>query len=170
MRTVTLIVLLLGLVGCKSKPKPVWIDERLEARSERLLWDVLRLSLDRADFAVGSGAEPADRKIESAWMVDASPFKGQGFRRKAHVTYAPAESVTGAWDVRVRIEKEINDSFKGIDLRYADWKAAPDDEAAAKRVMQFARSYLGGGEFEVGRERQGPNRPRPVVPELETQP
>lgn len=168
MKNLVAVLLLLALAGCKSKPKPIWIDDQLEARSERLLWEVLRLSLDRADFAVGTGAEPSDRRIESAWMVDASPFKGQGFRRKAHVEYTPSESKTGVFQVRIRVEKEINESFKGIDLRYADWKTAPDDEAAARRIAQFARSFLGGGEFEVGPERTRPNRTqRPVIPELE---
>lgn len=155
MRTITLLLLLLALGACKSSPKPVWSENRFEARSERMLWDVLRLALARADFAVGSGAEPESRHIVSAWRVDTSPFKGQGWRKKAHVDYTPAKDATGAYDVRVRVQMETNESFKGIDLRYADWKPAPDDVEGARRVMQFARSLLGGGEFEVGPERAG---------------
>ncbi|MEZ6016484.1 MAG: hypothetical protein R3F49_15305 [Planctomycetota bacterium] len=149
------LLLVLALASCRSGPEPVWAADRFEAHSERMLWDVLRIALDHADFKVGGGAEPEARRIESGWKVDASPFKGQGWRKKARVEYAPAPDAEGAWDVKVRVQMDTNESFKGIDLRYADWQPAPDDEVAAKRVLQFARSLLGGGEFEVGPERRG---------------
>lgn len=170
MRTILLLMFTLALGACSSGPKPAWESATLEVRSERMLWEVLRLSLDRADFAVGTGAEPESRRIESAWAVDASPFKGRGFRRKAHVDYVP--SATGArnqWDVRVRVAFETNESFKGLDLRYAEWKPAPDDTPAAQRIMQFARSMLGGGEFEVGPEPTSPLDPRKKPPSFDEQ-
>ena len=146
--------------GCKSKPEPQWVDATLPARSENLVWSVLRQALDRAEFAVGSEADPGQRRIVSGWKVDASPFKGRGFRTKAHVEFSPAPETRDAWAVRVRVEKETNESFKGLDLRYAEWKAAPDDVAAAMRIVQFARSLLGGGEFDVAPEvdRRPPSR------------
>ncbi len=170
MRTILLLLLTLALGACSSGPKPAWESATLEVRSERMLWEVLRLSLDRADFAVGIGAEPDARRIESAWMVDTSPFKGRGFRRKAHVEYVPsAAGVRNQWDVRVRVAFETNESFKGLDLRYAEWKRAPDDTPSAQRVMQFARSMLGGGEFQVGPEPTSPLGPRKKPPAFDEQ-
>jgi len=175
--TWALALLLLCLAACKSTPKPLWTSEILEVRSERTLWDVLRESLDRAGFAVGIGADPSARKIESAWKVDTSPFKSQGWRKKAHVEYSPDPSGEGRWDVRVRIQMDTNESFSGLDLRYAEWKPTNDDEATSQRVMQFARSMLGGGVFEVGPairapggpEQRGRTRPN-VIPELQLAP
>lgn len=168
MRTLWCSILVVALAACQSGRKEVWETETFEVRSERTLWEVLRMALDRADFAVGSGADPAARTIESAWMVDPSPFKGRGFRRKAHLSFGPsAEGKPHHWDVRVRIELDTNESFKGLDLRYAEWKPGPDDEAAAKRVLQFARSMLGGGDFRVGPERRSPLERRTTPPTLE---
>lgn len=170
MRTCLLLLFTLALGACNSGPKPAWETATLEVRSERMLWEILRLSLDRADFAVGTGAEPDARRIESAWMVDASPFKGRGFRRKAYVEYVPnAEGARNVWDVRIRVALETNESFKGLDLRYAEWKSAPDDTPAAQRVLQFARSMLGGGEFKVGPERTSPLGPRTRPPSIDGQ-
>src|SRR5688572_7887940 len=103
MRTLLLLLFTLALGACSSGPPPAWETETFEVRIERVLWDVLRQSLDRADFAVGTGAEPEARRIESAWIVDASPFKGRGFRRKAFVDYVPTPGVRNSWDVRVRV-------------------------------------------------------------------
>ena len=163
---------LVALSGCKSKPEPQWVDATFDVRSENLLWTVLRQALDRAEFAVGSEADPSQRRIVSAWKVDASPFKGRGFRSKAHVEFSPSSEADNGqesgWAVRVRVEKETNESFKGLDLRYAEWKAAPDDVAAAGRIVQFARSLLGGGDFEVNPEpdRRPPSRSSRPTDEL----
>jgi hypothetical protein len=168
MRTTLLWLCSLALAACQSRPDPVWEVATFEVRSEKTLWDVLRIALDRAEFAVGTGAEPDARRIESAWMVDASPFKGRGFRRKAHVEYLQGKGdARNSWDVRIRVELETNESFKGLDLRYAEWKPAPDDSPSAQRILQFARSILGGGEFEVGPERPSPLDGRRVPPTLE---
>jgi hypothetical protein len=168
MRTILLLLVTLALGACSSGPKPAWETATFDVRSERMLWEVLRLSLDRADFAVGTGAEPDARRIESAWAVDASPFKGRGFRRKAFVEYAPSPGTARrSWEVRVRVALETNESFKGLDLRYAEWKPAPDDTPSAQRVLQFARSMLGGGEFKVGPEPESPLGPRSEPPSLD---
>jgi hypothetical protein len=101
-------------------------------------------------------------------MYHSTPYKGRGFRRKAHVEYLQGKGdARNSWDVRIRVELETNESFKGLDLRYAEWKPAPDDSPSAQRILQFARSILGGGEFEVGPERQSPLDGRRVPPTLE---
>lgn len=149
-------LVVLGLAGCSSAPKQVWVEEEFEVRTERHLWDVLRLSIDAADYAVGAGAEPEKRRIESGWKVDLHPFKNRGWRKKAHVEYEPlpptdGELATSRWNVRVRVQMDLNASFRGADPRYADWEPAPDDEAGARFIIQAARSFLGGGAFEVSR-------------------
>jgi hypothetical protein len=149
MRTICLWVACLALAACQSSKNENWVSDRIPARTERHLWDVLIMSVRQARFSIALGTQPSDRTIETGWLIDTAPFKGEGWRKKAHLRYAPVEGVEGEWNVDVRVEMETNESFRSLDLRYADWQPAPDDEAAARRVLQTARSLLGPREFEL---------------------
>ena len=50
----------------------------------------------------------------------------------------------------IRVEKDINESYRSLDPAYADWKGAPDDLIAAKTIMQRLESLLGTGEIQSG--------------------
>ncbi|MCP3914944.1 MAG: hypothetical protein GY711_05275 [bacterium] len=133
---------------------PEWVDGQVQTRSEKVLYDAILISLRKADYPVGMGADSGARKVVSGWLNSASPFKGKGYRQKATVTYEPVGA--DRFQVNVRVEREINDSFRPLDPSMADFKPAPDDTAHARVVLQFIVSNVGAPPMEIG----DPNRPR----------
>ncbi len=144
-----LLLLAPGLGACfSSRPDPIWVDTQIESVSESVVYEVIHLSLQRAGYPVGIGADRAARQVVTGWLTSEAPFKGKGYRQKAHLTYEP--SGEGSYDVSVRVEREVNQSLRPLDPRHAKWEPAPDNAREATRILQYVRSYLGGGRFEVG--------------------
>lgn len=149
-----LAILALALIPCVAcstlSPKitPRWIDEEVETGSEQVLWEVVLMTLDREGYPIGSGANPAKREVETSWREVLQPFRGRGFRERATVRLEPLPE--RRYRVRVRVERETNESLRPTDPVHAEWKPAADDEGAAQRLMQYIRAFMGGGSFEVG--------------------
>lgn len=150
----------LGLSGCNSTKGQHPVERTVDAESERMLWEALRLAVFNADFKVGSGADPGSRMIRSGWNVDLAPFKSRGFRTRVIACYEPAtgerkgvatSAAAGleAFDVTIRVEKETNESLSPLNLDRAEWTKAEDDLAAARGLMQAFHSLLGTVEFEL---------------------
>lgn len=151
----------LGLSGCNSTKGQHPVERTVDAESERILWDALRLAVYNAKFPVGLGADPGTRMIRSGWKLDLAPFKGKGFRTRAIACYepatgerkgvAPSAAAVGleAFDVTIRVEKETNESLSPLNLDRADWTEAEDDLAAARGLMQTFHGLLGTVEFEL---------------------
>lgn len=149
MRRILALALALAATGCASnKVVPRWIDGQVPASSEQVLWEVVLMALEREGYPVGTGADPAKRTVESNWREVLQPFKGQGFRERATVRLEPLSDDT--FGVRIRVERETNESLRPTDPVHAEWKPAPDHEEAARRLLQYLRSFMGGGSFEVG--------------------
>lgn len=150
-------VCLLGLVawlgwGCKSsEPKAEWMHDTVTAASERVLWEVTGLALEKSGFPGGTGLEPGRLIAVSGWHVSLAPFRGKGFREQCEVRYTPAGPREYRVDVRVRREKN-DDLVKPLDITYADWKLEPDNPEHAQIVLQYIKSMLGSG-FDVGGKR-----------------
>lgn len=142
----------LCLAGCflfYRSIQPAWVDADVHSRSESLMYEVVHLSLQRAHYPVGLGADKRGRRIVSGWLYSESPFKGKGYRQKATVTYEPGPDAT--FLVHCRVQRETNESFRPLDPRYAEWKEAEDNPTEAVRILQYVRSYLSSEEgFEVG--------------------
>lgn len=139
------------LTACLSVNQEIPAERRIEARTEFELWQALRIAVDMSDYPVGGGADPAKREIVSGWKLDLAPYKGKGFRTRVLANYVPSASAEpatplAAFDVTIRVEKDINESYRSLDPAYAEWEAAPDDLAAAKTIMQRIQSLLGTGE------------------------
>jgi len=149
MRYALCLVLALGVAGCNSTKKSApsasgGVTSEIEAPSERLLWDVVVLSVQRENFPVGTGLDPSTRTAASGWRNDLAPFRGQGFRERAIVQIEPLGE--GRFEVVVRVERELNmDIARPLDLSYADWKPDADDEDAALLILQSIRSQLSLG-------------------------
>ena len=47
------------------------------------------------------------------------------------------------FDVTIRVEKQTNESYRGLDLTYAEWEPADDDLARARLVTQNLQALLG---------------------------
>lgn len=149
------------LVSCHAPTTKYPVERTIDADSERILWDALRLAIHENKYKVGGGADPGTREIRSAWKLDLAPFKGDGFRSRVIATYVPGDGerkgVTStvatpgleAFDVTVRVEMETNESLSPLNLDRAKWTPADDSEALARKVLQDLSSLLGTSSFEL---------------------
>jgi len=140
-----------GFLACVSVNQEFPAQRTISAETEFELWQALRIAVDMSDYPVGGGADPGEREIISGWKLDLAPYKGKGFRTRVLASYEPSTDAASsdplvAFDVTIRVEKDTNESYRSLDPSYADWKAAPDDLAAAKTIMQRVQSLLGSGE------------------------
>ncbi len=152
MKPVLLASLLLALASClgtsgSSNPE-LWQTGEVTTASERILWEVTVLSLEKHGFPVGTGVDPTTMEATSGWRYNLAPFRGQGFRQRAIVRY---ESIgPGRYRVHARVEHQVNmDITRPLDARYAKWEQAQDDPAQAGVLLQRIKAWI-GGEFEVG--------------------
>jgi len=137
-------LLLLAAAGCKGpgrEPDPAWQVSDVAAPSDRVLWKVALLSLDRQGYPLGSGLDPSSMELVSGWKSQLAPFSGKGFRTRAELRMEPVEK--GRWKVRARVAKQINKSLsRPLDPSYAEWKWVPDDTVSAQILLQHVRSFL----------------------------
>ena len=153
--SVLLLLLVSGLASCISVNREIPAERTVVAKTEFELWQALRIAVDLSDYPVGGGADSAKREILSGWKLDLAPYRGKGFRTRVIASYQPSEDASTqepleAFDVTIRVEKDINESYRSLDPAYADWKGAPDDLIAAKTIMQRLESLLGTGEIQSG--------------------
>ena len=134
--------------------RPVWVEGTVASDSESVLYEVIHISLQKAGYPVGIGADKGSRKVASGWFKSDYPFKGKGYRQMATVTYSPSEA--GEFGIQVRVQRELNESFRPLDPRYADWEETDDNRTEAERILQYIRSFLAGDDLKVG--------PQPAVP------
>ena len=129
--------------ACLTGGKPQWVTGQMPAASDRVLWEVTRIALESQNFLVlTDGFDPRTRTAQSAWQLDMHPFRGEGFRERAHITY---ESVgPGRIELSVRVEREINNNIaKPSDPEYAEWKKDADNAERAQVILQQIQSRLG---------------------------
>lgn len=131
--------------GCSLTPPPVYVTGDVPGASDRVLWEVVRMTLEEQNFpVVVSGFDPVSKSVMSMWHISLHPFRGNGFRTRAEVSYAAAGP--GQIEVTVRVEKQINQNIaKPLDPEYADWKDDADDEARARLILARIQARLGGG-------------------------
>jgi hypothetical protein len=152
MRSALALVLLVaacGAAACTSVARREALDAKLarwhtlevEAPSDRVLWKLTLLVLESQGFAPLAGSDPGARQVESGWKTDPQPFRGEGERRRALVRLTPL--VPGRWRLEARVRCEHNQNLVSpLDPARAEWEPAPDDEAAARILLQHIRSRL----------------------------
>lgn len=132
------------VASCKSpfsEPEAPWAGRELAAPSENIAWTVCTMALAKSGFPVGTGADPSTLTIVSGWKTQLAPFRGDGFRERAHLKLAP--TTAGQWRVEVRVEREDNmDIKRPMDPSYAEWKPAPDNAEAAELILERVRAFL----------------------------
>ncbi len=137
------------LTACQSSPRhpPNWVSGEVAVPSERILWEVTVLALEQHGYPVGTKLDPVTLEAVTGWSNHAAPFRGKGYRERAHVKYARTED--GDYGVDVRVEREVNmDLVRPLDLSYAEWEPAPDNQEQAQILLQRIRAYVGGN-FEM---------------------
>lgn len=145
--TCLLVLLLCPVLGLFSschifyeRVVPQWQEAELECTSSKAMFELSVLALDKAGFFIGEGSDPAKSTLRSGWATSTSPFKGRGYRDKAHVVYETLRP--GVFLMKVRVERETNESFRPLEPEHAAWEPAQDNPNAALRVIQYARSLL----------------------------
>lgn len=139
-----------GVLGsaCKSTgPEAMWQKDKISANSDRVLWEVTSIALEKSGFPIGSGMEPGKLHATSGWRTSLAPFRGEGYREQCEILYTPAGPRTYSMQVRVKREKN-DDIVKPLDLTYAKWVPEGDDGERAAIVMHYIKSLL-GNEFKV---------------------
>lgn len=142
-----LLLLCLGaafLAGCSTTPKidPEWVSDEFSAASERVLWQVTRMTLEKEGFPVGEGLDPSTLIATTGWRLDLAPFRGQGFREQARVRVE--RLAAGRYKVDMRVVHEINqDIVRPLDPQYAEWEPAPDRTDRAQVLLQRIKSWIG---------------------------
>jgi hypothetical protein len=134
---------LLGTASCSTtppEPDATWQGGELPAASNRVLWKVALLVLERQGYPLAGGVDPSSMVITTGWLNSLAPFSGEGFRRKAVVRMKPLGD--GLWEVTVRVQRQVNQSLRPLDLRHADWEWTEDDVEAAQVLLQHIRSRL----------------------------
>jgi hypothetical protein len=141
-----LVLPVLSLAACQSSPKvdPVWVEGEIESPSTHLVWQVSLVALQKAGYPVGAEVDPTTLRAISGWKQSLAPFRGQGSREQAEVTFTHMEE--GRYQVRVRVRRERNmDIIRPLDPTYADWEAQADNSLAARRILQLILSLLDEG-------------------------
>lgn len=124
----------------KNEIEPQWQRLEVDAPSDRILWKVANMSVNNRGYPRGE-LDLAEMEIESGWRNDLAPFRGEGYRTKAHLKMDPIEP--GRWAVDARVEKEVNKALtRQLSLADADWEPVPDDVAGARVLLQHIRSLL----------------------------
>jgi hypothetical protein len=141
----TAAVLVLALLGaCNSAPKEpdgTWIRGNVEASSNRVLWRVTLLAMDKLGFPRSPHVDPNSLHCESGWKTQLQPFRGQGTRHMAVVDMTPVGD--GTWDLKVRVKLQVNMTLaKPLDPTYAEWEWRNDDYRAAQVLLQHIKTYL----------------------------
>ena len=133
---------LFGACALTQNYPEVWQTDEVSTGSQRVLWEVTALSFQKHGFPVGTGLDPSSMIATSGWKYDLAPFRGQGFRERAHVTFEELDE--GHYAVELRVEHETNmDMVRPLDLSYAEWKPAPDNEVEAKLLLLRIKSWVG---------------------------
>jgi hypothetical protein len=145
--------LLLSLsAGCATEAPANWVEGQVTASSDRVLWQVTVLALDKTGFPIGARMDPATLTAISGWKFSLAPFRSKGYREQCEVHYTPKGS--RQYDVHVRVRREKNmDIVQPLDVTYAQWEADDDNAERAGTVLQYIKSLL-GNEFAVGAKKK----------------
>ena len=144
-----LLAVLFFLASCTSVARKEHLDEKeqrwktieVEAPSDRMLWQLLLLSVQGQGYPLAAGSDLGSRKIESGWKIDMQPFRGDGTRRRAIVNLTPLEP--GRWKLEARVHVEKNQNLVSpLDPVRAEWKGTADDEIGAQVILQQVRARL----------------------------
>jgi hypothetical protein len=140
-----IMLLVFGFSSCRlfqARHPEQWMESNIATQNQKNLFEGVVLALAKEDFRVGSGADAGGQEVVSAWRNHASPFKGRSFRERALVRYEMRKE--GGFLVRVRVEREINQSIRPLVPNSAKWEDGPDQPDISKRILQYIHSYLGG--------------------------
>ncbi|HEX9794776.1 MAG TPA: hypothetical protein VGC54_12405 [Planctomycetota bacterium] len=139
-------LLLLGAcsaLGGGRDPDGGWVSRRIEDGPPRR--DLVRAAqwgLVRGDFPPGE-TNDHEGSVSSGWDVELAPYTNRGRRSRAVVEYEPLER-PGGWEVRVRVEVDVNvEKHRTLDPVAAEWEEKGYDLERAQTVLYQILAQLG---------------------------
>lgn len=137
--------------SCIISAPAEWSPAEVPLCSPQRLWEISRMAMERDGLVVlNQSFDPRTRTLVSAWDKELHPFKGHGYRERAHVRYE-AGTEPGMLLLSVRVEREINENLaKPLDPQYAKWTEGPDNPERARILLQYMHSLL-GSELNLGK-------------------
>ena len=138
--------------SCLTGSPEEWIPAEVPLCSTTRLHEVVRMTMEQDGFLVlNQSFNPKTKTFTSGWETELHPFKGHGFRERAHVMYESGKN-PGMMRLSVRVENEVNENLaKPLDPSYAMWSPAPDNPGRARVMLQYMRSLL-GSELNMGKK------------------
>ncbi len=116
-------------------PQERWAELEIKKIPSEELWDVAKGAMRHANFKIQE-EDRARGVLASAWDLWLSPYARQEKRERATIQIEPAAD--GSFKLRVRVEKEINNSLSGtMNPEAADWTPTADDELRARAIVQY---------------------------------
>ncbi len=129
-----LVFLISGCTLFRKGAEPQW----QEAEIGNMVWDdllqITREAFRRSEFKL-SDENLIERRFESAWRYQLSPYSREEKREKATLEWIANGD---RFSLRVRVQQQKNhDLTKSMNPEEADWRDAPDNVDAAKFLVQF---------------------------------
>ena len=144
--------------GCATTQPADWLSDKVHAGSDRVLWEVTRVALDKNNFPVGAGLDEARLTATSGWNISLAPFRGKGFREQCEIKYT--RTAPGEYAVALRVRREKNDDLvHPLDLTYAEWVPEADNADRARIVLQYIKSLLGSDLRAGAKSKEPPKEP-----------
>jgi len=137
------LLVLTSFAACQTNKEPSgrWAEGMVKSPSDRVLWQVSRLSLRKMRFPSAGALDPASGKLKSGWKTQLHPFQGEGYRERAEVEIVPIEK--GSWAVRTRVAKQVNEALVSpLDPSRAEWEWVSDDPNSAKILLTHITSLM----------------------------
>lgn len=135
---------LAALAACQTTPEhpEQWVETTAAAPTDAVLWELSLMAIEEQGFPVGGGANPATMTATTGWRLSLAPFKSQGYRERVHLKLEPAEG--SRFKLALHVQRETNENLaRPMDVRYAEWEPAPDDEAMAKILISKINARIG---------------------------
>ncbi|HED66194.1 MAG TPA: hypothetical protein ENJ09_11640 [Planctomycetes bacterium] len=137
----SLVLLFGGCASTPSAPRPKWQEVEVHAPSDRVLWKLTLLQVERLGFPLTSGLDPSAGEILTGWRTNLMPFRGQGDRRRLEVRLDAIEP--GLWRVRAHVQRQRNMSLTSpLDPRRAEWEWAGDVDSEASIFLNHVLTAL----------------------------
>jgi len=131
---------LLLVAACASTPDDQWTQAEFKVTNVKVLHEVIMMSMVDLGYPLGRESSPGRGQVISGWNESRSPFYGRGFRLKAIVKYRSLG--IGEHQLECRVEREVNESYQGLDDQRDQWKRVDDDMQRAGHLLAKIRAYL----------------------------
>jgi len=130
-----------GSLSMHPEPDPVWREAEVESPSDRVLWKIVLLEVERMGFPITGGLDPSSGELQSGWLTNLQPFSGKGTRKRAEVHMKPVEK--GRWLVRAHVAQQVNRALADpLDPSRAEWEWASEDVVSAEILLRHVVSAM----------------------------